>query len=98
MFHKRHVFRIQFCLCPEFRGHPPAAPDQPIPESEMKRTEGASRVPTVFSLWVFFVYSEAGFEVLLFFQPVPDIVQPFALVLEIARAGDGVFAAGEKLG
>ena len=93
MFHKRHVFRIQFCLCPEFRGHPPAAPDQPNPQPEMKRTEGESRVPTVFSLWVFFVYYGAGIEALLFFQPVPDIIQPLALVLEVARAGDGVFSS-----
>lgn len=50
-----------------------------------------------FSLCYFFVYCVAGFGVLLFFQPVPDIVQPFALVLEVARAGDGVFTAGEKL-
>jgi hypothetical protein len=34
----------------------------------------------------------------LSFQSVPDIVQPFALVFEIAGAGDGVFAASEKLG
>ena len=51
-----------------------------------------------FSLCYFFVYCVAGFEVLLFFKPVPDIVQPFALVLEVARTGDGIIAAGEKLG
>ncbi len=35
---------------------------------------------------------------MLFFQPVPDIVQPLAFVLEVARADDGVFITGEKLG
>lgn len=29
---------------------------------------------------------------------MPDIVQPFALVFEIAGAGDGVFAASDEAG
>ena len=33
-----------------------------------------------------------------FVLTVADVVEPFALVFEIARTGEGVFAAGKQLG